>query len=163
MVSTWRLQLTGRRSVDDPGMLGDVTLTVRYTAEVGDPVFTNAVKGMLKPYWTYRYLNVAGEFPDEWAEFVGGDGDELALPVSADLFPNMAGRQITSVYTRFELAAPGAVTMTLNGQPDWTLEDGKVLSVNRLAVTGGWRLACQGDKSVLTNVNLALGYKATVE
>ena len=109
-MSTWRLQLTGRRSVDDPGMLGDVTLTVRYTAEVGDPVFANAVKGMLKPYRTYRYLDVAGEFPDEWAEFLGGDGDELVLPVSADLFPNMAGRQITSVYTRFELAAPGAVT-----------------------------------------------------
>src|SRR6185369_9265000 len=90
-------------------------------------------------------------------------GDELVLPVSADLFPNMAGRQITSVYTRFELTAPGAVTMTLNGQPDWTLEDGKVLSVNRLAVGGSWRLACQGDRSVLTNVNLALGYKATVE
>ena len=55
--------------------------------------------------------------------------------------------------------------MALNGEPDWTLEDGKVLSVEpaRRAVGGAWRLTCQGDKSVLTNVNLALGYKATVE
>ena len=56
--------------------------------------------------------------------------------------------------------------MVLNGDPDWTLEDGKVLSTNRLSVSSRGRLAvraAQGDKSALTNVNLALGYKATVD
>ena len=80
----------------------------------------------------------------------------ILLDMTRAHVPVLAGELI-------ELTAPGAVTMTLNGQPDWTLEDGKVLSVNRLAVGGAWRLACRGDKSVLTNVNLALGYKATVE
>jgi hypothetical protein len=165
-VSTWRLQLTGRRSVDDPGRLGDVVLTLRYTAASGDQVFANAVKGMLKPYATYRYVNVAAEFPDAWALFLDGDAAELVLPVSAAMFPNMVGRQITSVYTRFELAEQGAVSMVLNGEPEWTLEDGKVLALDRLGVTrqgSDWRLALNGDKSVLTNVNLALGYKAGVE
>ena len=87
------------------------------------------------------------------------------LPVSADLFPNMAGRQITAVYTRFELAAPGAVTHDAERRPglDARRREGAVgePARRRAGAAGAWR--CQGDKSVLTNVNLALGYKATVE
>jgi hypothetical protein len=165
-VSTWRLELTGRRSVDDPGGLGDVVLTLRYTAEVGNAVFAGAVKGLLKPYPTFRYLNVAAEFPDQWAEFQDGDGDELVLPISAAMFPNMVGRQITAIYSRFELSERTGVSLVLNGDADMTLEDGKVLAVNRLGVTrqgADWRLAVHGDKSALTNVNLALGYKADVQ
>ena len=143
-VSTWRLQLTGRRSVDDPGHAGR-RLAHRPVHRRGrrpgvhqrGEGHAQAVLGRSATSTSRR------EFPDEWAEFLGGDGDELVLPVSADMFPNMAGRQITSIYTRFELAAPGAVSMVLNGEPDWTLEDGKVLSVNRLGVrpgrTGAWR------------------------
>ena len=165
-VSTWRLQLTGRRSDEDPGLLGDVVITVRYTADGGDPVFANAVKGMLKPYQTFRYLDVAAEFPDEWASFLDGDGDELVLPISPDMFPNMVGRQISAIYTRFDVEGGGGVRMVLNGDPDWTLEDGKVLATNRLGVPSRgveWRLTLAGDKAALSNVNLALGYKADVD
>jgi hypothetical protein len=166
-VSTWRLQLTGRRSDEDPGLLGDVTITLRYTADAGDAVFANAVKGMLKPYQTFRYLDVASEFPDEWAGFLDGDGAELVLPISPDMFPNMVGRQISAIYAHFDVEDGDAVRMVLNGDPDWTLEDGTVLATNRLGVpTRGatWRLALTGgDKAALNNVNLALGYKADVD
>jgi hypothetical protein len=165
-VSTWRLELTGRRSVDDPGRLGDVVVTLRYTADGGDAVFAGAVKGMLKPYPTFRYVDVAAEFPDAWAEFLGGDGNELVLPFSADMFPSMAARQITAIYTRFDVADGSAVRMVLNGNPDWTLDDGRVLATNRLSVSSqgsDWRFALTGDTTTLVNINLALGYKANVE
>jgi Tc toxin complex TcA C-terminal TcB-binding domain/Neuraminidase-like domain/Hemopexin len=165
-VSTWRLELTGRRSVDDPGRLADVVVTLRYTADGGDAVFAGAVKGMLKPYPTFRYVDVAAEFPDAWAEFLGGDGNELVLPFSADMFPNMASRQITAIYTRFDVADGSGARMVLNGNPDWTLDDGRVLVANRLSVSSqgsDWRFALTGDKAALMNINLALGYKANVD
>jgi hypothetical protein len=165
-VSTWRLELTGRHSVDDPSQLGDVVLTVRYTADAGDQVFANAVKGLLKPYSTHRFVDVAAEFPDAWQAFLDSDDDELVLTFSTDMFPAMASRQISEIYTWFDVAGPEAVTMVLNGDPDWTLENGKVLITNRLGVSSqgsDWRFALNGDKSVLSDINLALGYKATVD
>jgi hypothetical protein len=121
---------------------------------------------MLKPYPTFRYLDVAAEFPGEWAEFLDGDGDDLVLPISADMFPSMAGRQISAIYSRFEVADGAGVRMVLNGDPDWTLEDGKVLATNRLGVPSqgaNWRFTLNGDKTALENINLALGYKANVD
>jgi hypothetical protein len=56
--------------------------------------------------------------------------------------------------------------MVLNGNPDWTLENGKVLITNRLSVSSqgsDWRFTLNGDKSSLADVNLALSYKATVD
>ena len=67
------------------------------------------------------------------------------------MFPSMAGRQITEIYAWFDVAGPGEVTMVLNGDPDWTLENGKVLIANRLSVSSqgsDWRFALNGDKSV---------------
>jgi hypothetical protein len=58
------------------------------------------------------------------------------------------------------------VSMVLNGDPDWTLENGKVLITNRLSVSSqgsDWRFALHGDKSALSDINLALSYKATVD
>ena len=165
-VSGWRLELPGRRSVDDPARLGDVVITLRYTADAADAVFANTVKGMLKPYPAFRYVDVAAQFPDAWAEFLGSDGNELVLPFSADMFPSMASRQITTIYSRFDVADGSSVSLVLNGNPDWTLEDGQVLTTNRLSVssTGAdWRFALTGDKPALANINLALGYKANVE
>jgi hypothetical protein len=165
-VSTWRLELTGRRSVDDPSQLGDVILTLRYTADSGDQVFTNAVKGLLKPYSTFRFVDVAAEFPDAWEAFQGSDDDELVLTFSADMFPAMASRQIPEIYAWFDVPGPDQVSMVLNGDPDWTLENGKVLITNRLSVSSqgsDWRFALNGDKSALANINLALSYKATVD
>ena len=54
--------------------------------------FATAVKGMLKPYPAARYVDVAAEFPDDWAQFLDGDDSELVLPFSADMFPGMASR-----------------------------------------------------------------------
>ena len=165
-VSAWRLELTGRRSVDDPSQLNDVVLTLRYTADGGDPVFTNAVKGMLKPYSAFRFVDVAAEFPEAWEEFLGGDGDELVLTFSADMFPAMASRQIPEIYAWFDVDGEDGVSMVLNGDPDWTLESGKALITNRLSVTSqgsDWRFALNGDKAALSNINLALSYKANVD
>jgi hypothetical protein len=165
-VSAWRLELTGRRSVDDPSQLNDVVLTLRYTADGGDPVFTNAVKGMLKPYSTFRFVDVAAEFPEAWEEFLGSDEDELVLSFSADMFPAMASRQIPAIYAWFDTAGQDGVSMVLNGDPDWTLENGKALLTNRLSVSSqgsDWRFALNGDKAALANVNLALSYKANVD
>jgi hypothetical protein len=56
--------------------------------------------------------------------------------------------------------------MVLNGDPDWTLENGKALLTNRLSVSGqgsDWRFALNGDKAALANLNLALSYKANVD
>ena len=165
-VSTWRLELTGRRSVDDPSRLNDVVLTVRYSAESGDPVFTNAVKGLLKPYSTFRFVDVAGEFSDIWQEFLYSDEAELVLPFSSDMFPAMASRQIPEIYAWFDAADADQLSLVLNGDPDWTLENGKVLVTDRLSVpTRGadWHFALNGDKSTLSNINLALSYKASVD
>jgi hypothetical protein len=164
-VSTWRLELTGRRSIDDPSQLNDVVLTVRYTADSGDQVFTNAVKGLLKPYSTYRFVDVAAEFPEAWEAFLDSDDDEFVLTFSADMFPAMASRQIPEIYTWFDVAGSEEVTMVLNGDPDRTLENGKVLITDRLSVSSqgsDWRFTLNGDKSALSNINLALSYKATV-
>jgi hypothetical protein len=165
-VSAWRLELPGRRSVDDPARLGDVVLTLRYTADGGDAVFANTVKGMLKPYPAFRYIDVAADFPDAWAQFLDSDDNELVLPFSADMFPSMASRQITTIYSRFDVADGSSVSLVLNGNPDWTLDDGQVLTTNRLSVSSlgaDWRFALTGDKAALENINLALGYKADVE
>jgi hypothetical protein len=143
-----------------------VVVTVRYTADTGDQMFANAVKGMLKPYSTYRFVDVAAEFPDAWQAFLDSEDDELVLTFSTDMFPAMASRQVSEIYTWFDVAGPAAVTMVLNGDPDWTLENGQVLITNRLTVSSQgseWRFALNGDKSALSDINLALGYKATVD
>ncbi|MEV0308973.1 hypothetical protein [Nonomuraea fuscirosea] len=69
-VSRWRLELSAAGAPE----LRDVVVTVRYTAEQGGEPFADAVRGMLKPYPAARYVDVAAEFPDEWAEFVQGEG-----------------------------------------------------------------------------------------
>jgi hypothetical protein len=129
-------------------------------------VFTNVVKGMLKPYPAFRFVDVAAEFPEAWEEFLGSDEHELVLSFSADMFPAMASRQIPAIYAWFDTAGEDGVSMVLNGDPDWTLENGKMLLTNRLSVTGqgsDWRFALNGDKAALTNINLALSYKANVD
>jgi len=129
-------------------------------------VFTNAVKGLLKPYSTFRFVDVAAEFPDAWQAFLDSDDDELVLTFSTDMFPAMASRQIPEIYAWFDVAGPDEVSMVLNGDPDWTLENGKVLITNRLSVSSqgsDWRFALHGDKSSLSDINLALSYKATVD
>jgi hypothetical protein len=143
--------------------LQDVVLAVRYTAEQGDVGFTNAVKGLLKPYPAFRYVDIATEFPDDWEEFLGNDSPDLVLRLEPGMFPDMASRQITAIYTRF--TAGGAVSMVLNGDPDWTLQDGRLVATNGLTLSSqgsDWTFTLRGSKSELTGLELVLGYTASV-
>ncbi len=149
-VSTWRMEVTGRRPWD----LYDVTLLVKYTAEQGGDVFANAVRGMRKPYAAARYIDVAGEFPTEWETFTGG-GD-LVLPLTPDLFPDIVGVQLTGLYARYDLADWGSARLLLNGQ---AVNDGTMLRVpglraETLTFTG------DGDREALADVGLILTYRA---
>ncbi|QQQ78159.1 hypothetical protein IOD16_06715 [Saccharothrix sp. 6-C] len=155
-VSTWRLELTGRRST----RVRDVVLTLRYTAAQGGEVFANAVKGMLKPYPAARFLDIATEFPDQWREFVEGEADELTLPVTADLLPGLTGRHVIGVYPHFGTAAGTAPRLTLNGDRSTVLTEGKLLLTPDLRVGDDWTFALDGDKQDLTGLGLVLAYRA---
>ncbi|MFI7641492.1 hemopexin repeat-containing protein [Nonomuraea sp. NPDC049400] len=149
-VSTWRMELTGRR----PHNLFDVTLLVKYTAEQGGDVFANAVRGMRRPYTSARYLDVAGEFPEQWREFL--DGGDLVLPIVPERFPDMLGAQITGMYARYETADWGSARLRLNGQ---LIDDGKALRIPGLRA-GEWTLTVDGERQALINVGLVLSYRA---
>ncbi|MEU4745059.1 hypothetical protein AB0G02_32005, partial [Actinosynnema sp. NPDC023658] len=156
-VSTWRLELTGRR----PTALRDVVLTLRYTAAQGGEVFANAVKGMLKPYPAARYFDIATEFPDQWQEFVDGDGTELTLPFRPDMLPDLTGRRITGIYPRFDSADGTAPRLLLHGDRSMALTQGKLLLTPDLRVDGnGWTFVLDGDKEGLTGLGLVLAYQA---
>jgi hypothetical protein len=157
-VSTWRLALTGRR----PSGVRDVVVTVRYTAEQGGELFATAVKGMLKPYPAARFFDVASEFPEEWQEFLDGDGRELTLPFTPDMFPDLAGRQITGVYPHYGLLNGTPVQFTLGAT---RLAEGKLLSPPNLRVNddgSGWTFVLDGDKETLSAVGLVLTYRAAL-
>jgi hypothetical protein len=156
-VSRWRLS-----AARPPAGLLDVSLTVKYSAEHGGDTFATAVKGMLRPYPTARYFDVAAEFPDDWAAFIEGDSNQLSLPVTPNDLPGMIGRQITGVYARYELFADGEATFLLNGDKRFTLDDGKLLSTPGLT-TGGWTLLFEGDKTILANLGLILTYRASAQ
>ncbi|MEV8441616.1 hemopexin repeat-containing protein [Actinosynnema sp. NPDC051121] len=158
-VSTWRLELTGRRSTG----LRDVVLTLRYTAAQGGEVFANAVKGMLKPFPAARFFDVATEFPDQWQEFVDGDGTELTLPFRPDMLPGLTGRRITGIYPHLDPADGTAPRLLLNGDRSMALTEGKLLPTPDLRVDGdGWTFVLDGDKEALTGLGLVLVYQAAV-
>ena len=164
-VSTWRLELNGKKGSYDVGQLLDVVVNVKYTALQGGEAFANAVRGLLKPYQTARFFDMAYDFPDEWAAFLEGDSDELVLPFTRDLFPNMGSSKISGIFTKYELSEPDDVSMTLNHNDQWTLEDGKYLPASGLTISSrgsDWVFTIDGDKQNLVNINLVLGYKATV-
>jgi hypothetical protein len=154
-VSRWRLD-AGRL----PAGLLDVTVIVRYTATQGGDAFATAVKGMLRPYPSGRYLDVATEFEQEWTEFLDSDSAELSLPITPAHLPGMVGRQITGVYARYEPA--GEARFLLNGDPRFPLDDGRLLRTPGLAA-GGWTLVLDGDKSALGNLGLILTYRASAQ
>jgi Tc toxin complex TcA C-terminal TcB-binding domain/Neuraminidase-like domain/Hemopexin/Salmonella virulence plasmid 28.1kDa A protein len=153
-VSRWRL--AGRV----PAALVDVVVTVKYTAEQGGETFATAVKGMLRPYPTARYFDVANEFPDDWAAFVDGDSDELHLYVTPDLLPGLTGRQVTGVLATYELTEQGAARFLVNGNDRMALDGGKLVRTPGLAL-GDLLLTFEGDKSVLANLGLILTYRAS--
>jgi hypothetical protein len=156
-VSRWRLA-AGRV----PAGVLDVSITVKYTAEQGGDTFAAAVRGMLRPYPSARYFQVAAEFGQEWYDFVEGDSDQLVLPIDARLLPGITGRQITGVYARYQRATDGEARFLLNGEKRLALEDGKLLATPGLA-TGRWTLVFEGDKAAVTDLGLILTYRASAQ
>ena len=143
----------------------NITINLKYTARQGGDVFAKGVKGMLKPYQTLRFFDMQTDFPNEWDAFLYSDSNELLLPFRRELIPNMGSSKISGIFTKYDLDRPGAVSMTLNNQEDLTLKDGKYLVTNGLSISSqGSELVftIKGDKTNLRNINLVLGYKATV-
>ncbi|HWQ12191.1 MAG TPA: hemopexin repeat-containing protein [Roseiflexaceae bacterium] len=164
-VSTWRLELNGRKGAFNVGDLLDVTITLKYTAEQGGAAFASAVKGLLKPTASARLFDVARDFPDEWQEFVSNGDQELILTFTRDLFPGMSSSRITNLFARYELNAPSQVSFVLNDDETLTLKDGKLVTTSGLSIGSRgseWRLALNGDKAALENISLVLGYTSKV-
>jgi hypothetical protein len=145
-----------------PVDLVDVTITVKYSAEQGGETFATAVKGMLRPYPSARYLDIAAQFPDEWTAFVSGDPTELFLPITPQHLPGLTGRQITGVYARYELSGDGKARFLLNGNRRLALDNGKLLRTPGLSI-GNWKLTFEGDPNVLGNLGLILTYRASAQ
>jgi hypothetical protein len=162
-VSTWRLRAAGRLA--DLVDLADVVVVIRYSADDGGEVFSAAVRGMLKPYAAARFVDVAAEFPDEWAQFSDSDDAELVLPFTTEMFPGMTGRDITGIYPTYD-AARGAAQLVLGGERPVALDAGRMLPTPGLRVgtngDAGWAFSVEGDKDALQNVGLVLTYKAGV-
>jgi len=164
-VSTWRLELNGKKGSYNVNDLLDITINLKYTAEQGGTVFDKAVKGLLKPYETVRYFDMQYDFPDEWNAFLDGDSNELVLPMSRDRFPNMGSNKIFGIYTKYELYEPGTVSMVLNNQEALTLKDSTYLITNGMSIGSRgaeWSLTLNGNKTNLRNLNFAITYQATV-
>jgi hypothetical protein len=164
-VSDWRLELNGKRGSYDLGKLTNVIITVKYTASQGGQAFGQAVKGLLKPYLTGVLFNVAETFADEWSAFLEGDSKDLALTFTRDQFPNMSSSKIPGIFTRFELSGSGSVSMVINGNSELTLKDGKYTDTSGLTIGAkGTTLTftVKGNKALLSNLHLVMGYKAQV-
>lgn len=164
-ISTWKLELKGKRGSYSIEELTDIAVNVQYTAKQGGQDFANGVKGMLKPYPTTRYFNIANEFPDEWDEFLDSEDNDLILNLTRDLFPNISGSKITGIYTQFDTYEPDEISMTLNDEDNFPLQNGKYVLTPGLNITNqlsDWILTIKGDKQNLLNINLVVVYQATV-
>ncbi len=164
-VSDWRLELNGKRGSYDLSQLTNVVIQVKYTALQGGQVFGQAVKGLLKPYLTGVMFNVAETFSDQWSEFLESDSKDLELSFTREMFPNMSSNKITGIFARFDLSAPGSVSMVVNGDSDMTLKDGKYIDTSGLSISNkGTALTfnVKGNKALLSNISLVMGYKAQV-
>ncbi|MFI6503342.1 hemopexin repeat-containing protein [Nonomuraea typhae] len=155
-VSTWLLEIPGRR----PQGLRDVVVTLRYTAEPGGEAFTNAVRGMQRPYAAARYVDVAAEFPEQWEEFLlAEEAGPLLLPLTAEHFPGLIGGQITGLCARYDLDG-GSARFLVNGERRYALDHGKAIRAAGLGVGAPWALVVEGDKNALVGVGLVLTYRA---
>ena len=164
-VSDWRLELNGKRGSYDLSKLTDVIVTVKYTAQQGGQAFAQSVKGMLKPYLTGILVNVAETFADQWSEFLESDSNDLELTFTRELFPNMSSNKIQGIFARFQLSAPAAMSMVINGDTEMTLKDGKYTDTSGLSISNkGTTLTftVKGNKALLSNLSLVMGYKAQV-
>jgi Tc toxin complex TcA C-terminal TcB-binding domain len=145
-VSRWRLELSAAGAAE----LVDVVMTVKYTAEQGGEPFAGAVKGLLKPYPAARFIDVAAEFPDQWAQAM--ESGRLTLPLDPAMFPGLVGRQVTGLYARYD----GTGRFLLNGERQLALDDGRLLPTPGLTV-GDWSFVLEGE---LNGFGLVVTYRA---
>lgn len=162
-VSTWRLELNGKKGSYNVNDILEVTINLKYTAKQAGKAFGEAVKGMLKPYRTVRFFDMHFDFPAQWNEFVANEEDELVLPVSRDLFPNMRGSKIEGIFSKYDLVQDGPMNVILEAGDSLPLPDGKFVATTGLSISGPGRdfeLRIKGDKANLRNLQFAISYTA---
>jgi hypothetical protein len=162
-VSTWKLQLNGKKGSFDANNLKDVVIKLKYTADQGGDAFASSVKGLLKPYPTAIMVNMAEVFPNEWYAFIHDDTEDLALTITRDMFPNMSGSKISALYTAYQYEGEGKATLQLNDSLD--LKHNKLLPEPGLSIGSkgsDWTFKAKGNKKALANMVMVLTYKATV-
>ncbi|NEP51816.1 MAG: hypothetical protein F6K65_24695 [Moorea sp. SIO3C2] len=164
-VSTWRLELSGKRGSYNLNDLNQVTIKLKYTALNGGSTFASAVKGMLKPYPTATYFNLSQMFPNEWYAFVYGDTEDLKIKITREMLPNFSGSKITGLVPHYEMQGEGQVSLIMNDDDDLTLKHGKFNEANGLMLRSSgatWNFKAKGDKKSLSNLGLVVMYKAVV-
>jgi hypothetical protein len=164
-VSSWRLELSGKRGSYNRNELAEVKIELKYTARQGGKVFAEAVKGLLKPYETAVYFDLATMFPNEFFAWVYGETEDLEINVTRELFPNLSGSKITGVYSLFEMKDDGEISVVMNDDSALTLRSHKLLLTNALVVGARgetWRFTAKGQKLDLVNMGLVFAYKAAV-
>ncbi len=163
-VSNWRLELNGMKGSYNPADLLDVTIKLRYTAKQGGSRFANEVKGVLKPYHTTSFFDMAYNFPDEWAALVNGDSDEVTITFTQAMFPNMSSSKMIGLLIHYEYATGNSgATFTIND--DLQVPNNTYLQPNTLSVGQNgseWTFTLKGDRSTLKNAEMILVYKAKV-
>ncbi|WP_217370986.1 Tc toxin subunit A-related protein [Nonomuraea antri] len=152
-VSTWRLTLPGARSAGRAADLYDARITLRYEADHGGETFAAGVRGLLQPYDAARFIDVAEEFPAEWASFT----EVLTIPLSPALLPDLYTPQITGIFAVYDMDPPGDARFAVHGNP---LADGRLLPTPGLPATAPLALTFTGDRATLRGLRLALLYRA---
>ncbi|HEY9736285.1 MAG TPA: hemopexin repeat-containing protein, partial [Trichocoleus sp.] len=163
-VSTWRLELNGKKGSYNPADLLDVTIKLRYTAKQGGSRFANEVKGVLKPYNATSFFDLAYNFADEWAAMTTGDSDAVALTFTRDMFPNMSSSKIIGLLIRYQYTSgSGGATFTIND--DLPVPNNTYLQPSTLSIAQAgseWTFTLKGDRNSLQNAEMVLVYKANV-
>ncbi|WP_299453296.1 hemopexin repeat-containing protein [uncultured Microscilla sp.] len=164
-VSLWSLELNGKKGFNyNVKDLLDVTIKLRYTAVQGGSAFANAVKGALKPYHTTSFFDIAYNFTDAWNTFMLSDEQDLELTFTRDMFPSMSGSKVNGLFLKYDYEGDQKPTFLLNDETKLT--DSTYLEIGNLSVAkegSTWKFTVQGDKSMITNVEMIASYKAKVE
>lgn len=167
-VSTWRLELNGKKGSYNPADLLDVTIKLRYTAKQGGSRFANEVKGLLKPYNATSFFDLAYNFPDEWTALTSGDSDEVSISLTREMFPNMNSSKIIGLLIRYQYngsnnGSNSGPIFTING--DLPVPNNTYLQPNTLSIGqngSAWTFSLRGDQEALKNAEMVLVYKAKV-
>lgn len=165
-ISSWKLELKGKRGSYSIEELTDITVNVQYTAKQGGQEFTSGVKGLLKPYPTNRYFDFSFDFASQWNQFLFNGDDELAIFLTRDMFPDISGSKIIGLFATYDLYEEGQVNMVLNHNSEsLSLKNGQYISTNGLSIGSQgeeWVFKIQANKDNIKNINLVVMYLAKV-